>query len=79
MCHLCPLAFWEYNIPQEHDLTPHVAGASGLNSKAGTHLDRLSSTLDYAAAFARFIRVHGASVSLVSTRAGSLSPRRIDP
>jgi len=32
--------------------------ASGLNSKTGTHLDRLSSTLDYAAAFTRFIRAH---------------------
>ena len=35
MCRLCPLASWEYNIPQEHGLTPYVAGASGLNSNLG--------------------------------------------
>jgi hypothetical protein len=36
ICHLCPLAFWEYNIPQEHDLTPHVAGGVWLAFQSRT-------------------------------------------
>ena len=33
ICHLCPLASWEYNIPQKHDLASCVAGVSGLVPK----------------------------------------------
>ena len=35
MCHLCPLAFWEYNISQEHDLTLHIAGGVRLKFQRG--------------------------------------------
>jgi hypothetical protein len=47
MCHLSHVLVWEYNIPQRLAVACHVAGASGLNSKEGTRLDRLSSTRDY--------------------------------
>jgi hypothetical protein len=35
MCHLCPLTSWEYNIPQEHGLTPYVAGGVRLEFQSG--------------------------------------------
>jgi hypothetical protein len=33
--HLRPPAFWEYNIPQEHDLTPHIAAGVRLKFQMG--------------------------------------------
>jgi hypothetical protein len=36
ICHLCPLAFWEYNIAEEHNLAPHVAGGVRLKFQSGT-------------------------------------------
>jgi hypothetical protein len=33
--HLCPPAFWEYNIPQEHDLTPPIPAGVRLKFQMG--------------------------------------------
>jgi hypothetical protein len=36
ICHLSHLAFWEYNIPQKHNLAPHVAAGVRLKFQSGT-------------------------------------------
>ena len=46
--HLCPLAFWEYNIPQRLAVARHLAAGVRLKFQSGEPTsDRLSSTLDY--------------------------------
>ena len=77
--HLCPPAFWEYNVPQVHDLTPPFAAGVRLKFQMGvptpTGLVQLwiTCTRSVPGGFHLLSPRARANGSFVATRAGALT------